>query len=96
MKNSGLDNCHYNSPQLTSVAVIVIMFSWESQGLRVYDLDDSVIGINYRNYVYAYFGLAAFTIAYAVSMILLGCGGCAIPSIFVSFNQFIGRGGGAK
>lgn len=60
------------------------MLSWESEGITIFDLNDNVNQINYRNPIYCYLGIAILTVLYSVFMTIFGCGGFNILPITVS------------
>lgn len=67
------------SLQCFSLILLGLMLSWESEGIRIFDLNDSVNHINYRNPIYCYLAVAFLTVMYSVVMAILGCGGFDIP-----------------
>lgn len=73
--------------QCFSVILLALMLSWESEGVRIFDLNDSVNHVNYRNPIYCYLAVAILTVVFAIVMTVLGGGGFDIPPLLVSTDD---------
>lgn len=69
--------------QVLSTISIVLLFVWESNGVKITTLNQHEY--NYRNYLFYFVGVVCISILYAVTMTTLGFAGVRLPSKAVTF-----------
>ena len=57
------------------------MFSWESEGVTITDLDSG--SFNVRNRLYSYLGVGILSISHSIGLIGLGIAGVKLPPSLV-------------
>ena len=73
--------CAHMHSQVLAVAAVALMFSWQSKGVTISDLDSG--SFNVRNRLYSYMGLGLLSIGHSIGLIGLGIGGVRLPPSLV-------------